>query len=220
MPEPITMVMVGTGGGAILLELGRRQFRIFKELLDLIGGVIALIFFAPIMILCAALIKLQDPSGPVLFQQVRVGMNGRLYTMYKWRTMYMDAEAHGKAVLSQGDNDPRILPLCRWMRKGHLDELPQLVNILRGEMSLVGPRPERPELFEELSRELPDFEQRLAVKPGLTGLAQIKNGYDTSIESVGRKLAFDLDYIENMSLSMECKIIMQTFAKFRDKEAR
>ncbi|MCE9591162.1 MAG: sugar transferase [Planctomycetes bacterium] len=219
MPEPITIVMVGAGGGSVLLELARRQFRIFKELLDVVGGVTALIVFTPVMALCALMIKIADPDGPVMYRQVRVGLNGRLFTIYKLRTMYVDAEKHGKAQRA-GEDDPRVIPCCRWMRKGHLDELPQLVNILRGEMSLVGPRPERPELFEDLSREMPDFEKRLAVKPGLTGLAQIKNGYDTDIDSVRRKLQYDLEYIENMSLLQEIKLLFATVSKFRDQGAR
>ena len=219
MPEPLTVVMVGAGGSSLLLEMARRQFRIFKEVLDLAGGAILFVGFLPLMLLCAAMIKISDPAGPVLFRQVRVGLNGRLFTIYKLRTMFVDAEAHGRAVRA-GEDDPRIIPICRWMRQGHVDELPQLFNILRGEMSLVGPRPERPELFEELSREMPDFEDRLAVKPGLTGLAQIKNGYDTDVESVRRKLAFDLEYIQHMSLGMELRLLFSTVAKFRDRGAR
>lgn len=219
MPEPLTVVMVGAGGGSVLVELARRQFRMFKELLDVVGGTVSLIVFLPVMLLCAALIKIADPAGPVLYRQVRVGLNGRLFTIYKLRSMYVDAEKHGK-VQRAGKDDPRVIPVCRWMRGSHVDELPQLVNIIRGEMSLVGPRPERPELFEELSRQLPDFEKRLAVKPGLTGLAQIKNGYDTDLESVRRKLEFDLHYIQNMSLGMEFKLLIATFSKFRDRGAR
>lgn len=219
MPEPITMVMVGAGGGGLLLELARRQFRIFKELMDLVGGAVAMMLFLPVMLVCALLIKLWDPAGPVMYRQVRVGLNGRLFTIYKLRTMYVDAEKHSGAMRA-GQDDPRVIPVCRWMRRSHVDELPQLFNILRGEMSLVGPRPERPELFEELSREVPNFEQRLSVKPGLTGLAQIKNGYDTDIASVRRKLDYDLQYIENMSLGMELKLIVSTFAKFHDAGAR
>ncbi len=213
------MVMVGAGGGGVLLEVARRQFRLFKELMDLVGGTIALMVFLPVMGLCAAMIKISDPEGPVLYRQVRVGLNGRLFTIYKLRSMYVDAEKHGKAQRA-GQDDPRIIPICKWMRKSHVDELPQLVNIIRGEMSLVGPRPERPEMFEELSRELPDFDKRLAVKPGLTGLAQIKNGYDTDIASVRRKLEYDLHYIQNMSLSLEFKLLFATISKFRDTGAR
>jgi lipopolysaccharide/colanic/teichoic acid biosynthesis glycosyltransferase len=219
MPEPITVVMVGAGGGSVLLGLARRQFQIFKELIDLIGGALALFVFAPVMLVCAALIKLWDPVGPVLYRQVRVGLNGRLFTIFKLRTMYVDAEAHGRAVRA-GVDDPRVIPVCRWMRRSHMDELPQLFNILRGEMSLVGPRPERPELFEELSRQMPNFEKRLSVKPGLTGLAQIYNGYDTDADSLRRKLEFDLQYIQNMGLGMEIKLLFATITKLRDEGAR
>ena len=219
MPEPITMVMVGAGGGGILVEIARRQFRIFKELIDVVGAALAMLVFSPVMILCAIMIKLADPLGPVLYRQVRVGVSGRLFTIYKLRTMYVDAEAHGRAQLA-GQDDPRVIPICRWMRRGHLDELPQLLNILRGEMSLVGPRPERPELFEDLSRNLPNFEKRLAIKPGLTGLAQIYNGYDTDLESIGRKLDYDLAYIEQMSLGLDCKLLLATLSKFNDRGAR
>lgn len=219
MPEPITVVMVSAGGGGVLLELARRHFRIFKEFLDIVGGTVAFALFLPVMLLAALLIKVSDPKGPVLYRQVRVGLNGRLFTIYKMRTMFIDSEKHGKAQRA-GEDDPRIIPACRWMRKSHVDELPQLVNIIRGEMSLVGPRPERPELFEEISRQVPDFEKRLAVKPGLTGLAQIKNGYDTDIQSVRRKLQYDLQYIDNMSLGLEFKLLFSTVAKFNDRGAR
>lgn len=211
--------MVGAGGGGVLFELARRQFRIFKEVLDMVGGSLLFVLFLPVMLVCALMIKLSDPEGPVLYRQVRVGLNGRLFTIYKLRTMYVDAEKHGK-VQRAGQDDPRIIPMCRWMRKSHVDELPQLFNIVRGEMSLVGPRPERPELFEELSRNIPQFEKRLAVKPGLTGMAQIYNGYDTDIASLRRKLEFDLKYIENMSLALELKLLLATVSKFRDAGAR
>ena len=219
MPEPMTVVMVGAGGGSVLFGLARRQFKLFKELMDLIGGAIAMIVFLPVMLVCAIMIKLSDPAGPVLYRQVRVGHEGRLFTIYKLRSMYVDAESRGGAQWA-GQDDPRVIPLCRWMRKSHVDELPQLFNILKGEMSLVGPRPERPELFEELTSYLPRYEERLAVKPGLTGLAQIYNGYDTDMESVRRKLEYDLRYIENMNLGLEIKLLFATVAKFRDEGAR
>ena len=219
MPEPVTLAIVGAGSTLVGFELARRQFRIAKELIDLIGGFVALVLFAPVMVICAAIIKISDPAGPILYRQVRVGLNGRLFTIYKLRTMYVDSEKAGRAVRA-GKDDPRVIPWCKWMRKSHVDELPQLVNILRGEMSLVGPRPERPELFEELSQAMPDFERRLAVKPGLTGLAQIYNGYDTDIETVKRKLAMDLEYIEKMSLGLEIKLLLATFKMFRDSGSR
>ncbi len=219
MPEPITVVMVGAGGGGVLLELARRQYRICKELLDIVGGAAAFAIFLPVMLVAAALIKIWDPAGPVLYRQVRVGLNGRLFTIYKLRSMYVDSEKHGKAQWA-GKDDPRVIPVCKWMRKSHVDELPQLWNILRGEMSLVGPRPERPEMFETLCKQVPDFEKRLAVKPGLTGLAQIKNGYDTDIAAVHRKLEYDLAYIDGMSLGLDMKLMFATIAKFNDSGAR
>ena len=219
MPEPITVAIVGGGGAAVILGLAKRQFGVFKELMDLVGGCLATILFMPVMLFCAVIVKFSDPGGPILYRQVRVGLNGRLFTIYKFRSMYMDAEKHGQAIKA-GAEDPRVIPGCRWMRMSHIDEIPQLFNILRGEMSLVGPRPERPELFEALSREVPDFERRLAVKPGLTGMAQIYNGYDTDSDSVKRKLAMDLEYIEKMSLGLELKLLAATLTKFRDQGAR
>ena len=187
--------------------------------MDLTGGALALVVFSPIMLLCAAMIKLADPKGPVLFSQVRMGFNGRVFTIYKLRTMCVDAESHGHAVRADAD-DPRVIGLCRWMRRSHVTELPQLINILRDEMSLAGPRPERPELFKELSRRLPNFDMRLAVKPGLTGIAQVKNGYDTDIASVSRKLAFDLQSIEQVSLGLDGRLLFSTISQFQDSSAR
>ena len=220
MPEPITMVMVGAGGGGLLIEIARRQFRVFKELMDVGGALLALLVFAPVILVCVVLIKLTDWSAPVLYRQVRVGLSGKLFTIYKLRTMYVDAESHGNAVLA-GKDDLRVIPVCRWMRRSHMDELPQLINILRGEMSLVGPRPERPEIYNELKDgSLSDFEMRLAVKPGLTGLAQIRNGYDVDRASVSRKLELDLQYIERMSLGLDCRLLFATLTKLNDSSAR
>lgn len=219
MPEPITMVMVGAGGGGLLIEIARRQFRVFKELMNVGGALLAFLVFAPVMLVCVVFIKLADWHGPVLYRQVRVGLGGKLFTIYKFRTMYVDAESHGNAVLA-GKDDPRIIPLCRWMRRSHMDELPQLINILCGQMGLVGPRPERPEIYNQLSESLSNFEMRLTIKPGLTGLAQIKNGYDVDMTSVGRKLELDLQYIEQMSLALDCKLLFSTLTKLHDSSAR
>lgn len=219
MPEPLTMVMVGAGGGSLLLQIARRQFQIAKRGLDIVGSTVGLILFAPVMAMCGLMIKLSDPGGPVVYKQTRVGRYGRLITIYKMRTMYADAEAHGKAVRAD-QSDERVIPICRWMRRSHMDELPQLINILMGDMSLVGPRPERPELTVELAQHFPDFEQRLSVKPGLTGLAQIKNGYDTDMDSIRRKLEYDLEYIRTMSLGLELRLLAATLTKFNDEAAR
>ncbi len=219
MPEPLTMVMVAAGGGSLLLEVARRQFRVAKRALDIAGAAVALIVFSPLIGLCAVMIRLADPAGPGIYRQTRVGLNGRLITIYKLRTMYADAEAHGQPVRAS-EADTRVIPIARWMRRSHMDELPQLVNILCGEMSLVGPRPERPEFTLELARHFPEFERRLSVKPGLTGLAQIKNGYDTDMDSIRRKLEYDLEYIREMGLGQELWLLAATLTKFNDAAAR
>ena len=133
---------------------------------------------------------------------------GRPFVLYKFRTMTVDAEKNGAQLAVK--NDPRVTPIGRFLRKTRLDELPQLWNVISGEMSLVGPRPERPEFMDELSSEIPDYLQRLGLKPGLTGVAQIVNGYDSDIESVRRKVAFDLLYLQNCCPSNDFKILLRT----------
>ena len=132
--------------------------------------------------------------------------------------MYMDAESETGPVWAK-DNDPRVVPACRWMRHSHIDELPQLINVIKGEMSLIGPRPERPEIIMKLEKHLPNIRQRLSVAAGITGLAQIRNGYDETLDSARRKLSADLEYIENRTLGMEFKILAVTLTKFYDKKA-
>ncbi len=133
---------------------------------------------------------------------------GRHFTLYKFRTMRTDAEAAGAQFATQGD--PRVTPIGRWLRRTRLDELPQLWNVLRGEMSMVGPRPERPEFIEQLSDQIPDYLARLGLKPGLTGVAQVVNGYDNNLESFRRKVAFDLLYLQNCCLWNDLKILFRT----------
>ncbi|MHC4875426.1 MAG: sugar transferase [Planctomycetota bacterium] len=133
---------------------------------------------------------------------------GKPFTLYKFRTMRIDAEKHGAQFAQK--NDPRVTPIGRFLRKTRLDELPQLWNVLRGEMSLVGPRPERPEFIEKLSDEIPDYLNRLGLKPGLTGPAQVINGYDNNIESFKRKVALDLLYLQNCCIYNDLKILLRT----------
>jgi lipopolysaccharide/colanic/teichoic acid biosynthesis glycosyltransferase len=160
------------------------------------------------MILVALLIKLTS-RGPVLYRQQRVGRNGCLFTLYKFRSMRADAEIDTGAVWASPD-DPRITPLGRWLRRLRLDELPQFINILRGDMCLVGPRPERPEFVSVLSRKIPFYRQRLCIKPGITGWAQINHKYGDSIEDTIVKLEYDLYYIKNLSLRLDAYIMFQT----------
>ena len=217
MPEPLTLIGVGSGIIGLVLHLARRYFDAAKEVFDAVCAIILLVISLPLMLVCAAIIKLSSP-GPVLFKQVRVGKDGKLFTMYKMRSMHMNAEASGAVWASK--DDPRVIRGCKWMRRSHVDELPQLWNVVKGEMSLVGPRPERLEILEELEKAYPNVRNRLAVRPGITGLAQIRNGYDSSIEAFRGKLASDLEYIDRRRWSLEFRILVSTVTKFNDQLAR
>ena len=217
MPEPLTLIGVGSGMMGLILHLSRRYFDVAKEVFDIFCGAICLVASLPLLLTCILIIKISSP-GPVFFKQVRVGKNGKLFTMYKLRTMYMNAETACGAVWASKD-DPRVIGLCKWMRRSHMDELPQLINVIKGEMSLVGPRPERLEILEELEKAYPDVRKRLEVKPGITGLAQIRNGYDSSFEAFRNKLESDLEYIDRRRWSLEIKILVSTVTKLNDQAA-
>lgn len=216
--------------------------RFTKRFMDIVLATALLVVLTPVMLLVAVLVALTS-SGPIIFRQLRTGLNqrwsrrdrrrhdlelpaeveedrrtvrdrrqefafGKSFTLYKFRTMRLDAEKNGAQLAVKGD--PRVTPLGRFLRKTRLDELPQLWNVLRGEMSLVGPRPERPEFIETLSRKIPNYLDRLGLKPGLTGLAQILNGYDSDLESVQRKVTLDLLYLQNCCLWNDLKILTRT----------
>jgi exopolysaccharide biosynthesis polyprenyl glycosylphosphotransferase len=163
---------------------------------------------APVMLLVAALVKLTSP-GPALFRQQRVGKNNCIFTLYKFRSMVRDAEAESGAVWATR-NDPRVTPVGRWLRKLRLDELPQLFNVLKGDMSIVGPRPERPEFVAELEKRIPYYRQRHCIKPGITGWAQIKHKYGDTIEDTIVKLEYDLYYIKNLAPALDAVIMFHT----------
>ena len=211
-----------------------------KRLIDVIGSLVGIILLAPIMLLTCIAVKISSPGNAIFCQQRvglnrrtkrrtdrRSTSNhlnhtdrrqttdrrtnqgyGRPFTLYKFRTMVVDAEKNGAQFAQK--NDPRITPLGRFMRRTRLDELPQLWNVLRGDMSLVGPRPERPEFIEELTAEVPNYLDRLQLKPGVTGVAQIVNGYDNNIDSFKRKVAYDLLYLRNCCLWNDLKILTRT----------
>jgi len=176
--------------------------------MDIVDSISLLTLGAPIWLLTALLIKLTS-AGPAVYSQVRVGQNGKNYTMYKFRSMYIDAEKRSGPQWAT-ENDPRITPFGRFVRKTRLDEIPQFVNVVRGEMSLVGPRPERPFFVEQLKKEIPWYVRRIKMKPGITGWAQVKHKYDESIEDVKQKVIFDLYYFENMSILLDIKILIRT----------
>ena len=179
-----------------------------KRLIDFFVSLIILILGLPIWLLIGSLIRMTS-RGPAIYKQKRVGYKGKVFTMLKFRTMVENAEAQTGPVWAK-ENDPRYTPIGRWLRKTRLDEIPQLWNVLRGEMSLVGPRPERPYFVEKLSKEIPLYSRRYRVKPGITGWAQVTWHYDCSVEDVRQKVKYDLFYIANLSLRMDLKILFLT----------
>jgi lipopolysaccharide/colanic/teichoic acid biosynthesis glycosyltransferase len=179
-----------------------------KTALDFVAAAVLLVVAAPVVGLAALLVKLTS-RGPAFYTQTRVGRNGRLFTIYKVRTMIHKCESLTGPRWSM-PGDPRVTRLGNFLRVTHLDELPQLVNVLRGDMSLIGPRPERPEFVPELERALPRYRERLAVLPGVTGLAQVRLPADTDLGSVRTKLAYDLYYIRHLSPMLDLRILLCT----------
>lgn len=179
-----------------------------KRSIDVVAAVGIMAVTGPMIALLAIAIRLTSP-GPAFYSQMRVGLQGRLFRVYKLRSMGQDAEAVSGAVWSQR-GDTRVTPLGRVMRRTRLDELPQLWNVLRGEMSFVGPRPERPEFVEDLAKQIPFYGHRHVVKPGLTGWAQVRYTYGATVEDAMEKLQFDLFYIKNGSISLDLFIIFET----------
>jgi lipopolysaccharide/colanic/teichoic acid biosynthesis glycosyltransferase len=195
----------------IIRQDGRTFSGVFKVSMDFVCALLLLILTSPVMLLAALAVKLTS-RGPVFYGQTRLGRGGKPYTIYKIRSMYHNCE-HLSGVCWATKRDPRITPVGRFLRATHLDELPQLWNVLRIEMSLVGPRPERPEFIPQLAQAIPGYRERLLVRPGITGLAQIQLPPDTSLDSVRRKLAYDLFYIENMGFWLDLPILLNTACK-------
>jgi sugar transferase (PEP-CTERM system associated) len=190
-------------------ELGpRAQNLAIQTILNRLFAVIGLVIASPLMLLTALAVKLSSP-GPIFYRQIRVGMDDVPFTVYKFRSMRADAEAKTGAVTAQRD-DPRVTRVGKIIRKLRFDELPQLFNTLKGDMSIVGPRPERPEFVRDLSLKIPYYRQRHCVRPGITGWAQINFKYGETLEDTMTKLEYDLYYIKNMSLSLDTYIIFHT----------
>jgi exopolysaccharide biosynthesis polyprenyl glycosylphosphotransferase len=182
-----------------------RYQRVIKRAVDLVGSLILLVLTSPITII-AATAALITQGRPLLYRQVRVGCNQRSFCVFKFRTMVNDAETRSGPVLATED-DPRITPVGRFLRKYRIDELPQILNIIRGDMSFIGPRPERPAFVETYLKTIPGYAERFRIKPGATGLAQINGGYATTPE---RKLKYDLMYLYHQSLGMDAQILVET----------
>jgi lipopolysaccharide/colanic/teichoic acid biosynthesis glycosyltransferase len=179
-----------------------------KTILDFIAAAVLLVPATPVILLAALLVKLTS-RGPAFYMQTRLGRDGRLFTIYKIRTMMHKCESLTGPRWSM-PGDPRITCVGHFLRVSHLDELPQLVNVLRGDMSLIGPRPERPEFLPELAAAFPWYPERLLVRPGVTGLAQVQLPADTNLDSVGHKLTYDLYYIQNMGPWLDLRILFCT----------
>ena len=181
---------------------------VLKRIVDVLGATVGLVLTAPVMALIALAVKL-DSRGSTLYIQERVGRFGDTFRMCKFRTMRVDAEANGP-VWSTCERDARMTRVGAFLRRTHLDELPQLFNVLNGDMSLVGPRPERPHFVEQLNREIPRYDERLYITPGMTGLAQVHYRYDQTLTDVKRKLRFDLLYVKRMCLMLDARILAWT----------
>ena len=179
-----------------------------KRLLDLVLATLMLLLTAPFILISMLLVRLTS-RGPMIYAQKRLGQEGRTFTIYKIRTMYHNCEVLTGPRWASA-RDPRVTPVGRFLRATHLDELPQLWNVLRGDMSLVGPRPERPEFIPALEQDIPHYRQRLEVRPGLTGLAQVQLPADTDLDSVRRKLAHDLYYIERLGPWLDLRLLAGT----------
>lgn len=179
-----------------------------KQAVDFAAALLLSVFALPVIALAALVAKLSS-HGPAFYTQTRLGLDGRLFTIYKIRTMIDKCESLTGPRWSM-PGDPRVTRFGWFLRVTHLDELPQLLNVLRGDMSLIGPRPERPEFLPELEKALPTYRWRLAVRPGVTGLAQVQLPADTDIGSVRRKLSYDLYYIENLSPWMDFRLLLGT----------
>ena len=216
MPEPISMGLLATSVVAGLIRYARRKFHQAKCVFDIAVAGILLALLSPVIGVVALLIRLCNGPG-VIFRQVRVGKGGRLFLMYKFRTMKPDAEAETGPIWA-AENDPRCTRLGRILRRTYLDELPQLLNVIKGEMSLVGPRPERPHFVEQLSCQLPEYSKRLEVKPGITGLAQVEYGAEHNLSDTRTKLDLDLTYIRKMCWSTDFRILLATLGKVGNKK--
>lgn len=179
-----------------------------KRLMDITVSLMVLGLGGPLWLLVALVVRATS-KGPAVFKQERIGRNGKPFIMMKFRSMYVDAEERSGPVWAT-ENDPRITPFGRFMRKTRLDEIPQFINVLNGEMSLVGPRPERAYFIEQLRKEIPWYVRRIKMKPGITGWAQVKHKYDETIDDVKQKVKYDLYYFENMSLMLDIKIMVRT----------
>ena len=178
------------------------RYELAKTIFDRVLAIVLLIVLSPAIMLVMLLVRLTSRGSPIYSQQ-RVGQNGQHFTIYKIRSMYVDSEVDGPRWSLPGDD--RVTPIGRLLRSSHFDELPQLINVIRGEMSLIGPRPERPELIAQLEHALPHYHLRHRIRPGISGLAQVLQAPDSDLASVGRKLKYDIYYVDRLSLMLDAR---------------
>ena len=183
---------------------------VFKRIFDVLLSLGSLVLFAPVMLIIYVLIKAEDPDGDVIYAQERVGLNGKPFKLYKFRSMHMNAEALNTPQLYAGEDDPRLTKVGKFIRAHHLDEFPQLWNVLKGEMSFVGPRPERQYYIDQIMEHNPDYVKLYALRPGLFSYATLYNGYTDTMEKMLKRLDYDLQYLEDYSFWTDIKIIYIT----------
>jgi len=207
--------------------VARPRSEIAARILNIVIASVALVLLSPLLLVVGVLVKLTSP-GPIIYRQIRIGLDrrtrsgnkplydrrsidlgGRVFAMYKFRSMRMDAEKHTGAVWAQ-QSDSRVTPIGRVMRKTRIDELPQLLNVLLGDMSIVGPRPERPSIFRQLSRSIDSYELRQRARPGITGWAQVNQKYDSCLADVENKVRYDLEYLQRQSVAEDLRIMLRT----------
>ena len=183
---------------------------VFKRVFDVLLSLGSLVLFAPVMLVIYVLIKKEDPDGDVIYAQDRVGLGGETFKLYKFRSMHMNAEAENLPQLYAGEDDPRLTKVGKFIRAHHLDEFPQLWNVLMGEMSFVGPRPERQYYIDQIMEHNPDYIKLYALRPGLFSYATLYNGYTDTMEKMLKRLDYDLQYLEDYSFWTDIKIIYLT----------
>jgi lipopolysaccharide/colanic/teichoic acid biosynthesis glycosyltransferase len=223
---PVTRIRRAPVKPPAVVYVPRSRVEWANRLLNIALAFVALVVLTPLMLLIALLVRVTSP-GPVLYTQQRVGVNRRrrptqalydrrgedaggiVFTIYKFRTMRNDAEKNCGAVWATL-NDPRVTPIGRFLRQYRLDELPQLFNVIRGDMNIVGPRPERPTIFAELRSRIADYSVRQRARPGITGLAQVSNAYDANLDDVKAKVRYDLEYLERQSVAEDLRIMLRT----------
>ncbi len=206
--QPVSIVLIISAILGLFLRFIRNRYHQFRPLTDYFVSFIGLLLVSPVFFIAGIIIKITS-RGPVFYTQERVGKNGHLFNIIKFRTMCVNAESQDGPVWAKM-NDKRITTFGRFLRKTHIDELPQLINVIRGEMSIIGPRPERPFFVRKFKDNIPGYSKRLSVKPGIAGLAQCCHKYDETIRDVQRKLRYDILYINRMCWMLDLRILLST----------